>query len=116
MEFLIIWVLFGICAAVVASNRGADGCLWFGLGVILGPIGFALAFTTGTKCPKCDSRISKAAQVCPKCGHVLKAQPANLPSAGGVVLRESTTKKCPYCAESIQAEAIKCRYCGEKLT
>lgn len=43
MEFLGIWLLFGVVTAVVASNKGLSGCSWFFIGTLLGPFGFILA-------------------------------------------------------------------------
>ena len=103
MEYLAIWLLFGICAAIVASRRGANGCLWFAIGVLLGPIGFALAFTRGTKCPNCASVISTDAKICPRCRE---------PLANGAFGSPTGTKKCPDCAEEVRAEARRCRFCG----
>jgi predicted amidophosphoribosyltransferase len=106
MEFaVLVWIVCGIAAAVVANGRGENGCLWFGCGVLLGPIGLLLAFTTGFKCPHCSSKISWKANVCPKCQ-------AELSPCHG---EEPSTKSCPFCAEEILAAAKKCKHCGEFL-
>ena len=50
MEVLIvIWVLFGIAAAVVMTNKGRSGCGGFALGFLLGPIGLVIALVMGAE-------------------------------------------------------------------
>jgi hypothetical protein len=105
--FLIIWLLFGICAAIVAGNRGENGCLWFTLGLLLGPIGFALAFTTGAKCPACATRISKSARVCPRC-HV-DLTPVSQHQTGSSLL-------CPHCDTPLEPGMGRCPGCHNSFT
>lgn len=87
MEILFIWILFGVATAVVAQNKGRNGCEWFILGVLLGPFGPILSLV------------------------VLKGRSAVEQSA----LRSGEMKKCQHCAELIKIEAIKCRYCSEQV-
>jgi hypothetical protein len=69
MEFLFIWAIFGLISALIANGRGGNGCAWFLLGMLLGPLAIIFVlFATGKKCPKCQSRIHEKAVRCSKCG------------------------------------------------
>jgi hypothetical protein len=106
---LTIWCICGVGAAVVASSRGASGCAWFALGFLLGPLGFALAFTNRLpECPYCKKGVPTGAVKCPSCQ-------SDLSTPAGASSQFVATRKCPFCAETILGEAKKCRFCGEFL-
>ncbi len=44
METVLLWMCVGLIAAFVAKRRGRFGLKWFLLSVLLGPLGFILAF------------------------------------------------------------------------
>ena len=87
MELIFIWLLFGVGAAIVARDKGLDGCLWFVLGILLGPVGLLLAFA-------------------------VRGDPSTLERRA---IASGQSKRCPDCAELVRREAIKCRHCGSDL-
>lgn len=72
MEFLLLllfWFFCGVAAGFVASQRGANGCLWMAIGMLLGPLGLFMAFASspGSICPHCRKAVDSQATKCPYC-------------------------------------------------
>jgi hypothetical protein len=122
--YLIIWILFGIGAAIAGSNKGRSGFKWFLVGVLLGPFGLLFALlvpkvdtsmptTFGGKYPT-NNAASNSFNLPPGDSiTVMDLTAINTPE--GEISLDQETKKCPQCAEIIKLEAKKCRYCGEIL-
>lgn len=80
MELVMVLLLFGFVAMLIANSRGRSGGHWFLLGCLLGPFALLVAFLPSLKvnpnalsgkthvpCPECKEPILCEASVCKHC-------------------------------------------------
>jgi hypothetical protein len=70
MEYLVIWIIFGVISSIIASNKGNSGCGGFLLGALLGPIGLLIALFSSDNKPKVFNPINYTRR-CPYCAELV---------------------------------------------
>lgn len=85
-EIFLLWAALAIVVAVLASNRGRSGLLWFLIAVVISPLIAGLLVLVLSS-------------------HAL----------GQEKISTSTHKKCPECAEFVMQDAKVCKHCGIKF-
>jgi hypothetical protein len=80
MEYVILWLLSGLVAMIIARSKERDGGGWFALGCLFGPFALVVAVLPSLKtdpnspspetpgrCPHCAEPVLKEAKVCKHC-------------------------------------------------
>jgi hypothetical protein len=106
LEFLIIWLIFGIVSAWIGAKKGQGGTT-FVIGVLLGPLGLLVAVLSKgnrRKCPLCRELMHRDATVCPHCRNEI--QPDTDPM-----------QTCSHCGEiyrRLPGRPAICANCGTR--
>jgi hypothetical protein len=70
---IMFWIAEAIAISIFAEGRGSSGLGWFVIGLMFGPIGFAMIFIDGQACHYCRKHVSAKALVCPYCRTTFEA-------------------------------------------
>ncbi len=92
----ILWLLFALFSALIASSKNRSAFGWFLIGLFFGPFGLLVAALPAAEAS--DGLVDDLAS-----GYGEPVGPA------------ATSRKCPFCAETIKAEAVVCRFCSRDL-